>query len=724
MNDALYERFKNPPSEYGSIPKWIWNTDIHSITEDEIRKQFKGFKENDGYTGVMIVLWNNGRYLDDLFFEKYETALRVAGETGLEIIIWDENGFPSGHAGGLMEKLYPQHMAKRLDMLCETAYGGTKYSSVLPDGDFMGAVIMNTETFERVDISECVSDGLLIYNIPDGESEWKLMIFTIVTDEPCGLAFSKSRLIDYLSEDAVNAFINITHQAYYDRFSEYFGSVIKYAFYDEPAFWHITGGRIWTGNFNDKFMDIYGCNPILLYPALFMDIGSDTASARNMLHAFRSELYAECYVKTLNIWCNEHKIQLTGHMDQEEILSPVSISGDLMKVFEYQDIPGVDQIAQYGRASSAYKIVSSAANNYDKPAVMCEVFGAMGEDMPVKNLLKEAMDQFAKGINFVVPHGTWYDNEKNVVFPPELSFRSKKFAESLSVYNDYVKRSSSILRGGIHVSDIAILYPIADLNAYYRFGDENPYLGGNIAPHVNYTEIGEVLSLDLRKDFTYLHPDVLNEKCSVKDKRLILNNTENREEYNVFILPAIETIHAENLEKLRGFAMNGGTLISVGRLPAKSAEYGNGKDNKVVEMIESLFNTTVNDEDYNYTVRKHKNGGQCYYLPTFTADILDAVLADSGIIFDVECPRITIDGGNFTWIHKIIDNRDVYFFANSGDQSISVHVKLRGTKDLELWNPHTTERKNAEYRLNQDGTMSLLVELEPVQSVFFTGNNK
>ena len=703
MQDNLYKRFLMPPQEYGSIPKWIWNIDTEAVSEEEIRRQFRGFKEHDGYTGVMIVLWNNNHYLDDLFFEKYGMALRAAKDIGLDVILWDENGFPSGHAGGLIQKLYPQYMAKRLDMFSETILsdGETDYCVKLPEGEFIGAVRMNTETFEIVDITDSVNiaEDLLACVLPAGE--WQVMIFTLITDEPGNLGLSKGRLLNYLSEDAVKAFINITHQSHYDRFPEFFGSVIKYAFYDEPSFWHISGGRIWTEDFNKKYAKKYGYNPIELYPALFTDIGEDTASARNILHSFRSELYSECYIKTMQEWCKTHNIKLTGHMDQEEILSPVSISGDLMKVFEHQDIPGVDQIFKYGRASSAYKIVSSAANNYDKPAVMCEVFGAMGEDMPVENLFKEAMDQFAKGINFAVPHGTWYDGENNVIFPPELSFRNKKFGSVMPDYNNYVKRVSSLLRGGRHVSDIAVLYPIADLAAYHRFGEGDPYFGGNIAPHVNYTEIGEMLSLDIRKDFTYLHPDVLSNKCRVDNYELILDNAENRESYKVVILPAMEVIHLENLEKLYQFVISGGTLISIGLLPSKSAE--RGRNGRVRELIDEMFG----------------DNGRCYHIPDFSAEKLSAVLKETGIIFDVECEPVRINGGNFTYIHKILDNRDIYFFANSGDTLVSAEIKLRGQKHLELWNPHTTEKKKAEYSFNCDGTTSLLVELEPVKSMFF-----
>ena len=707
MQDNLYSRFSNPPPEYGSIPKWIWNIDTEKITKEEIHRQFKGFKEHDGYTGVMVVLWNNNHYMDDLFFEKYEMALSAAREVGLEIIIWDENGFPSGHGGGIIESKYPEHTAKRLDMQSQTAKSGQKCSFGLPEGSmFMGAVMMDPKNFERIDVSASasVSGGSLALDMPAGlEGEWQLMVFTLAAAEACSLAFSKRRLIDYLSEDAVKAFIEVTHQAYFDRFPEYFGPVIKYAFYDEPSFWHIIESRIWTGDFNKKFKVRHGYDPTPLYPSLFCDIGPDTASARAALHSFRAELYSECYIHTMQKWCASHGIKLTGHMDQEEIPSPVSISGDLIKVFEHQDIPGVDQIFKYGRGSPAYKIVSSAASNHDKPAVMCEVFGAMGEDMPIEILYKEAMDQFAKGINFVVPHGTWYDGENNVIFPPELSFRSKRFGPELPGYNDYVKKGSALLRGGRHICDIAVLYPIADLQAHHKFGEGDPYLGGNIAGHVDYTKIGEALSLEIRKDFTYLHPEVLDRKCTLENGRLVLGNAENREEYSVLIFPSMDVIELKTLEKLCGFAKCGGRLISVGRVPTKSAEHGG--DERVCELMAGLFEK-----------------GLCRHIESFDSQALVGLLCETGLTFDVECGEVEVTGGNFTYIHKEIEGRDVYFFANSGDEPVSADVVLRGNKRLELWDPHSREpKREADCRPNQNGTTTLKVSLGSVKSAFYVG---
>ena len=89
--------------------------------------------------------------------------------------------------------------------------------------------------------------------------------------------------------------------------------------------------------------------PALLYPALWFDIGPETAAARNALFGLRAELFATGFVKTINDWCRDHSIELTGHVDQEEVVNPVGLCGDLIKAFKHQDIPGIDQIFQYGR---------------------------------------------------------------------------------------------------------------------------------------------------------------------------------------------------------------------------------------------------------------------------------------------------------------------------------------------------------------------------------------
>lgn len=715
----LLDDFTAPKTAHMSMPKWIWNTDLGNINAASIREQLRQFKEHDGYGGVMIVLWGHKGYLSEKFYSLYGQALDIAAEVGIKIILWDENGFPTGFAGGVFEKRYPDFTARRLEMKEIKAAGPCKLERKVPPGALMGVVAMNEQTGERLDLTDRAAGGVLRCGLPAGK--WSVMFFTAVKEGRFKMFGGSYRFIDYLNSEAVDRFIHLTHQEYYNRFPAHFGTTIRHAFYDEPSFWRLQG-RIWTEGFNRKFEEKHGYSPVTLYPALWRDIGEDTQAARNALLGFRAELYATAFVKNLADWCVKHNISLTGHMDQEEIANPVPLTGDLMKVFEHQHMPGVDEIFKYGRGSRGYKVVSSAACNYDKPAVMCESYGAMGEDMPVDVLYREAMDQYAKGVSFMVPHGTWYDNVNDVIFPPELSYRSKKFGPELPAFNAYIARLSAVLQGGRHVSDIAVLYPIAALQAGNVFGQGDAYLGGAIAGEINYMDVGELLSLTVRRDFTYLHPEVLDGRCEVRDAELCLNNNVNREHYKVLVLTGSGVIHWSNARKILQFYNNGGKVLSVGQIPHKSAEFGH--DGDVAAAMKALFGLKVpvagDGEGFRH-VHENGRGGLAIHIPAADAAALRAALDEALDVPDVLVEGVDAPGGNFSYIHKVKDGRHIYFFGNSGDGAVHTTVSLRGRLAPEFWDPHTCERKAAGYehaKVDGADVTRVKLELPAVRSVF------
>jgi len=100
---------------FSSIPKWVLNAPLSSLTREEFARQFSGFRDLDQYEGVMVVPWGNDDYLNDLYFEKYGMALEVARELGMKIIIWDENGFPSGHGGCRFASQHPALVTRQLE---------------------------------------------------------------------------------------------------------------------------------------------------------------------------------------------------------------------------------------------------------------------------------------------------------------------------------------------------------------------------------------------------------------------------------------------------------------------------------------------------------------------------------------------------------------------------------------------------------------------------------
>jgi hypothetical protein len=398
-----------------------------------------------------------------------------------------------------------------------------------------------------------------------------------------------------LEPQSVRAFVELTYAGYQKAMPEHFGTTIDSAFYDEPMLYTPGDGRVWTPLFNEYFEKRIGYDPVPLYPAMFMDIGPDTASARNALFGFRATLFSEGFIKTITDWLKPYKIPLTGHLDQEEVVNPTGVTGDVIKFFEYQPIPGLDQIFQYGRGSCMYKLISSAAANYDRHLVMTEVYGAIS-NMPIPVLYKEVLDQTAKGVNKFVPHAVWYDSDpKAVKFQPELSYRTPPYADELPKYNRYVGRLQILLQQpGSTVADVAVLYPIESLQATYHFGGPHPaYIGGVSADEDNYMRLGEHLSFALRRDFFYLHPETLQKRCSVVPKSgnvpalLKLNNEINPVEFRTLILPSMNVIGLETLRKVHEFQQAGGNVVAVGRLPLGAAE--RGKDTEVLALLEEIF---------------------------------------------------------------------------------------------------------------------------------------
>jgi hypothetical protein len=345
--------------------------------------------------------------------------------------------------------------------------------------------------------------------------------------------------------------------------------------------------------------------------------------------------------------------------------------------------------------------------------------------------LRTAMDQFAMGINI------------------QLGGRPREIGPEM---DRFVGRMSYLLRGGRHVADAAVLYPIAALQAAYAFAKPSASVrpgsspdfyyaleGGIVPPEIDYMDLGEMLYRAIRVDYTYLHPDVLVNRCGVERQRLILNNKLNHEEFRVMILPGGDTLSADVAKKVLEFYRGGGTIIATRKLPSKSAEFN--RDKEVREMAAEVFGiptdnpmtaqiAVVVDDFKNYFVNRNDAGGRGYFLPQPDINILNTVLKEAIGVRDVDIQQPPMwpvkmgraYDGALTYIHKVKGDRDIYFFANSSDKPIDTKVVLRGNKNLAVWNPHTGERRNAEAEKSESAgqpVTTVHLVLPPVTSTFF-----
>lgn len=886
--DAWRPMFTEPPGQYRAWPLYWLNA---PLTEAELERQIQAMRDACGFGGFAPLTLRSARpeYLSEGYFERYRLMLELAEKLGLKVVFYDDINFPTGTAGGRLAAKYPDSMLKNLRKVEEVITGPCRIERPLPEGRLLAAVAMERDTRERVNLEDAIRGERLVWEAPKGTRQ--VMFFVCVTE---------GEFVDYLDPEAVKRWMSLTYDVFAKRFSRHFGSTIVQSFFDDPAMVYTSGGRTWTTGFNQKFQERHGRDPALLYPALWHDIGPETEAARVALFGMRAELMAEGFVKTIHEWCAAHGIQVSGHPAGNYEPQPVEVSGDNIKFYKHCDIPLLDSIHYYGHGRDGFKLPTSAAFTYDRPVTAVEIYGNYPDNSVDKPMLyRSAMELYVRGANQLLPHGMWYDPGAMHI-PPEFSHRNPRFGAELPAYNRFVGRCSMLLQGGRHVADIGMLYPVVALQAAYQFdvpGAQQPNWGKDAPPEADYLALSRRLTGTVRRDFTFLHPEILDDRCRVEGPVLRLDNRVNWEQYRVVILPGGKVISWSNLQKIRGFYQRGGRVVATTQLPLKSSEFGHDENvrHTVREMfgvtpsdavaepldtpyrvrIEAVGNTvrtyvrgvlvdvTVDDafaaggigfresgggeqgafarlrvwdahgqellrEDFegglaqweqtentrvtngwlivrendrmraragihwtDYTIeadlgtndapaglvfraspdgrnqymwqfwpaknqlRPHKkvdgrwwvlkdvpcvdideslkpfqtqtnaHGGRAYFAPRPSASTLKAILEDALPVADVAFegdPKAETGGGMLSYLHKVKEGREVYYFANSTDEPVETWVRLRGKHTLEQWDPHTGKvaaAKCVSVTENGQDVTRVPLRLAPVSSVFF-----
>jgi hypothetical protein len=266
---------------------------------------------------------------------------------------------------------------------------------------------------------------------------------------------------------------------------------------------------------------------------------------------------------------------------------------------------------------------------------------------------------------------------------------------------------------GQHVADIAVLYPIHMLQGeHFLDGPLGNYKGGVAIPKADYIDVANWLTEDAGKDYTFLHPEVLDDKCSVSGKRLHLQNKINKESFSIMVVPSCRTISLSNLKKIKAFYDNGGNLIFTTQLPEFATEPD--KDKIIKKIINSIFTTKVSGDGKPMT---SSGGGKAIFIPEPNGQAITEALQKLNVDFDVEYPI----NKDIRYIHKIINGKDVFYFANTGSISAKFDVILNGKHQPKLMDPHTGEIQSIEAApLVKNGLQKtrILLNLEPVHSAF------
>ncbi len=163
-----------------------------------------------------------------------------------------------------------------------------------------------------------------------------------ITDE------ERSTPVDLLSFEAMNCFINTTHDKYYEWFGEDFGTTIPGIFTDEPSFKHIRGRSeypafLYYSGILEDYKAAFGSDLIEDMVAHTKKL-PDNNFLQNHLEIV-SKRFKKSFLDNIHDWCRSHGIAYTGHMvNDDSVTDSIQANGNILHTLRGFDIPGVDEI--------------------------------------------------------------------------------------------------------------------------------------------------------------------------------------------------------------------------------------------------------------------------------------------------------------------------------------------------------------------------------------------
>lgn len=639
-------------------------------------------------------------YLTPQWFTAVRNVLDLARSNGLHATFYDEAGFPSGSA----DKTVPTHLYRKILRRTETTVSASQsYSLDLTGGSPAAVVALNTANGERIDLLTAAKHGRIEWKAPYGN--WRVQRFDIVTATAKGTTPDYYAMADPLDAEATRWFIQAAYEPAYKGLSGYFGSTVKISFFDDVGIFN--DEKTWHPAIAERFEKITGKPAALYYAALWDDIGPETEAARVAFFRARSELLGETFPRLITDWAHAHGIRSTGHAPGNYDLQPTDTIGDPFKFYGHTDIPMADVLWGVGFARSGFKLISSVSAQRDLPETIAEAFSVNND----ANGYRRMIELYVRGYNRFVTGAR---------VPSKPRGTGSEFMR-------WAGRSSYLLRGGRQVADIAVLFPIESLQAFYSFNAPTntadlPW-GTHAYRDADYQEVGEMLLTGLHRDFNFVHPEALgSDKLQVRGNALELTNKVNFQRYRVLVMPGGDVLSLAALEKVKAFWDAGGVVIATSLLPTRSAEFG--KDAEVRKLVEAMFGQT-NAGNGEPQIRQSAAGGRAVFIARPSVDALGATLDRLDIAPDVALrgrPTPTTGNGVLGYTHRVRDGKSIYYFGNSSETPIDTMVALRGhVVRPQLWNPHdgsVTPIRDVRYRSRPGGGVTeFRLAIAPVSSI-------
>jgi len=709
---GLRDIFLNPPQSARPMTRWWWFGG--AATPEEITREL-GLMSKSGLRGVELQPVyplevddpkrgiRNVRYFSSEWFDLLRHTVRETRRLGMQFDLTLGSGWPYGGP------FIPIELAAReARVLIQESVGPGRFSwrltpELSEDENIIAAVAVPVLPTGQLDIqhSRVVTDqirrhstyGQLIgigfdnWEVPPGT--WR---FLIIVDCPTGQQVKRPTLgmegyvLDHFNRQAMDLFLEAAGDQVLNELKEVADPPFHSVFCDSLEVY----GADWTPSLVKEFERRRGYALTPYLPALWQEAGPLTPHIRYDYHLTLSDLILENFFAPLADWARKHgmtaRIQAHGAM------------GDVMQGYALAHIPEGEHIEggdQYAVDTQHRRLASSAGHIYQKPVISAETYSWLRFPlfMVTLEMMKGNSDaQFLDGINQIVNQGYSYSPPQ--VGQPGWTFYASTVINHNNIWwrhyhylTQYIQRVCAILQQGTAVNPVGVYVPLADV--YAKFG-----IGGlNMDVEIE-RQLGTELLLELRRsgyDFDFLNDDALARLASVQAGTLRIGTGA----YSVVIVPSVQYMPPESLERLLGFVQDGGFLMFAGRLPeaAPGVKDNNTRSARLSSLLNTLWGGNLPKVDDFVTCRKG-----AVFFSHHTSTVLGRLPAVLPPDFKITQARDSSESArqrareNVGFLHRRSGDVDLYFISNISSflQELRVQFSV-GHKVAQRWNPESGE---------------------------------
>ncbi len=740
LSDAndLKKNFQSTKREYAPFI-YLPITEAGGLSDEEkIKKLMQEYKKAN-YGGVIPFVPAESSIVpfSEQYYLIYGAVADAARDNGLRLGYLDDTYLMKEY---LLKK--PEHSCRILTKYSSSCSSGdTTKIQLRTSGAILSVVALNDDDSTIIDLREFIKEDVVEWKVPDGN--WNVEQYVCEHDGDSGY-------IDLMDYDISIEYLKNTLKTLANRLEVSGRKGIDLYIYKNINYCG-QNRRIWHPSFNKIFEETYGFDPAPYYPLLFRDFGSNAKRYKSMLMECRSKLFNNGFLKAAGDYCRTKKIFCTGYPEESKTVSCSWMFGDGQQYHRYATAPAAAMPFAYLYGLNGIKVASGASDVFGTDVVAADIFKHY-QHLTKEIIYKESMNSFVRGVNMSFVHlGEDRDKSNDEQHEGESSFIfSTLFSKNNGPadFSEFAARVQSMLRGGEHISEAAIVYPIHSIHAmsYLYQAKVSGFEYSNTSENEDYMEVMNNFLNYVGIDASFIHPDAIAERSLAENGTLFMNNGSYVMKFKLLVLPSMSVVSLKTLRMIKKFFDEGGKIIATDNLPAIASEYSDvglnvneglktktAEDIEVGELLDYIFGEDCRDNKVYKMVYANTNekGGVAYYFPSnktsvdgtdsVSANILYQAVSKFNFAPDVYIDRmprrefsgivnyplptflkIGIDsrlskGCSMNYIHKRIANSDVYYFTNTTGETYRGNILLRGRHQPEEWNPYTGKIRKAAY---------------------------